>query len=62
MKYLRWFLFGIAVVVFILPLNIIVTIGASPDQYRKYSKGPETIAWEKLYNWASGNSEDNHIV
>ena len=54
MKYLRMLVAFVVVIVFIVPMNALVTISAEEDQYRKFKHETQDRILEKLRAWAYG--------
>ena len=54
MKYLRWFVCFIVRAVFIMPMNVIVTVSTDEDQYRDFKTNTHDRILSRLKNWARG--------
>jgi len=54
MKYLRLLAVYVVVIVFIVPLNVLVTLSTDEDEYQKFKHDTQNRILENLRDWADG--------
>lgn len=54
MKYLRLLAAFIVVIVFVVPMNVLVTLSTDEDEYRKFKHDTQDRILEHLRDWAYG--------
>lgn len=54
MKYLRFLAVFAVVIVFIVPMNVLVTLSTNEDEYLEFKRNTQDRMLETLRGWADG--------
>ena len=62
MKYLRLLAVFVVVIVFIVPVNVLVTLSTNEDEYLKFKRDTQDRILETLRDWAYGRQAKNSFT